>query len=121
MATTVSFDNLVLSVNESAGITLASGVSYTAGMVVVLQDTGKYTNADVALAGADATSPNVTFDAQKVYVLSDDYDATDGDVAAIAYTGEFNSNNITLPGTQTEATIGGILQAKGIILKKGNK
>jgi len=118
---TVSHDNLVKEIDENVGITLLAGVAYTQGMVVVKQDTGKYTNADIVLSGAIAATPQMSYDEQKIYVLADDYDATAADMAGIGYTGEFNSNNVTLPGTQTLTDVDGILQAKGINLRDWSK
>ena len=118
---TIAQDNLVLEVNSDFGITLASGKVYLKGQVVVLQDTGKYTDADVVGSGVEAATPQLSYDAQTVCVLADDYDATLSDVSGVGYTGEFNANNVTLPGSQTLSTIAGILQAKGITLKEGNK
>lgn len=118
---TISPDDLVRSIDENVGITLLTGTAYTQGMVVVKQDTGKYTNADVVLSGAVAATPQMSYDEQTIYVLADDYDATSGDVAGVGYTGEFNSNNVTLPGTQTLTDVAGILQAKGIKLTDWSK
>ena len=119
--TTVAHDNLVKRIDNDEGITLLAGVAYTQGMVVVKQDTGKYTNADVVLSGAIAATPQMSYDQQVVLVLADDYDATAADMAGVGYTGEFNSNNVTLPGTQTLTNLAGILQAKGITLKDWSK
>ena len=118
---TISPDNLVREINEDVGITILTGTAYTQGMVVVKQDTGKYTNADVVLSGAIAATPQMSYDQQTIYVLADDYDATSGDVAGVGYTGEFNENNVTLPGTQTLTNLAGILQAKGIKLTDWSK
>ena len=119
--TTIAQDNLVLSVVGDFGITLASGKTYAKGQVVVLQDTGKFTDADVVGSGVAAATPQLSYDAQTVVVLAEDVDATLSDVASIGYTGEFNSNSVTLSRTQTKEALAGILQAKGIILKEGNK
>lgn len=119
--TTINPDNLVLEIENDIGITLASGKAYTRGQVVVLQDTGLYTDADIVLSGVIAAAPQLSYDAQTVVVLADDYDATLANVAGVGYLGEFNLNSVTLPGAQTLASIAGILQAKGIILKEGNK
>lgn len=119
--TTIAHDNLVSEIHDDVGITLLTGVAYTQGMVVVKQDTGKYTNADVVLSGAVAATPQMSYDEQAIYVLADDYDATSGDVAGVGYTGVFNENNVTLPGSQTITNLAGILQAKGIILKDWSK
>ena len=118
---TLAPDNLVIECEDDFGITLAAGKAYTKGEVVVLQDTGKYTNADVVLSGVAAATPQLSYDAQTVVVLVEDVDATLADAAGIGYTGEFNENNVKLPGTQTKAALAGILQAKGIILKGSNK
>lgn len=119
--TTVAHDNLVKRIDTDEGITLLAGVAYTQGMVVVKQDTGKYTNADIVLSGAIAATPQMSYDQQVIYVLADDYDATLADVAGVGYTGEFNSNSVTLPGAQTITNVAGILQAKGITLKDWSK
>jgi hypothetical protein len=113
---TISPDDLVREIELDVGITLLTGTAYTQGMIVVKQDTGKYTNADVALSGAIAATPQMSYDQQTLYVLAADYDATGGDVAGVGYTGEFNANNVTLPGIQTLTALAGILQAKGIKL-----
>ena len=118
---TIAPDNLVLEVEDDFGITLKSGKAYTKGQIVVLQDTGLYTDANVVLSGAIAATPQLSYDAQTVYVLSADVDATLANTAGVGYTGEFNENNVTLPGTQTKTALAGILQAKGIILKGSNK
>lgn len=119
--TTIAHDNLVSKIHDDVGITLLAGTAYTKGMIVVLQDTGKYTNADITLAGVAATTPQVTHDKQKILVLADDYDATAADVEGVGYTGVFNENNVTFPGAQTKADVAGILQAKDIILKDWSK
>ena len=119
--TTISPDNLVSEIDENVGITLLTGTAYTQGMVVVKQDTGKYTNANIVLSGAIAATPQMSYDEQKIYILADDYDATGGDVAGVGYTGEFNLNNVTLPGAQTITNVDGILQAKGIKLRDWSK
>lgn len=118
---TVTHDNLVKRIDTDKGVTLASGTAYTQGMVVVLQDTGKWTNADVVLSGAAAATPQLSYDAQEIGILSEDVDATAADGAGVVYTGEFNSNEVTLPGAQTLAAIAGVLQAKGITLKDWSK
>ena len=118
---TVEHDNLVTRIDTDKGVTLASGTAYTQGMIVVKQDTGKWTNADIVLSGAVAATPQLSYDEQEIGILSEDVDATAADGAGVVYTGEFNSNNVTLPGTQTLADVAGILQAKGITLKDWSK
>ena len=119
--TTISYDNLVGKIKDDVGITLLTGTNYTIGMVVVKQDTGKYTNANVVLSGVAAAAPQMSYDQQTIYVLADNYDATAGDVAGVGYTGVFNLNNVTLPGAQTLTNLAGILQAKDITLKDWSK
>jgi len=113
--TTVTHDNLVKSIKSDHGITLASGKSYPMGSIVTSVDGVTWTDADVIL------STVAGFNTQTVYVLSDTVDATAANAAGIGYTGEFNQNNVTLPGTQTLAQIAGVLQAKDIILKDWSK
>ena len=111
---TVGFDNLVKSIKTDVGITLAAGV-YTQGMVVTSTDGVTFGVTDILL------STVAGFNTQTIYVLAADITtATDG-TSAIGYTGEFNENNVTLPGVQTIAQVGGILQAKDIILKDWSK
>jgi len=114
-------DNLVIEVEDDFGITLKSGKAYTKGQVVVLQDTGLYTDANIVGSGVVAATPQLSYDAQTVVVLAEDVDATLANASGVGYTGEFNENNVTLPGTQTKTALAGILQAKGIILKGSNK
>ncbi len=118
---TIAPDNLVIEIENDFGITLKAGKAYTKGQVVVLQDTGLYTDANVVGSGVAAATPQLGYDAQTVVVLAEDVDATAANASGVGYVGEFNENSVTLPGTQTKAAIAGILQAKGIILKKGNK
>ncbi|MHA1193231.1 MAG: hypothetical protein ACTSP9_13195 [Promethearchaeota archaeon] len=113
---TIAPDNLVKEIGDTEGITLLTGTAYTIGMVVTLQNDGKYTD-DIVINPEDTpTGTQLPFSEQKVYILVADVDATGGDAAGVGYTGEFNSNNVTLPGSQTEAQVAGTLQAKNIIL-----
>lgn len=115
----IEFKDLVVCAETTKGVTLASGVNYTAGQVVVLQDTGKWTKAEVVLAGASATSPQLTFDKQEIGVLVEGVDCTSADGAGTVATGEFVRTYVTFDGTQVEADIAGVLNAKGIFLKGG--
>ena len=117
----VTYDNLVKEVGETEGITLLTGTAYTAGMVVTLQNTGKYSQGIVINPEDTPAGTELPFSEQKVYVLAADVDATGGDAEGVGYTGEFNSNNVTLPGAQTEAQLAGTLQAKNIILNDWSK
>ena len=115
---TISHDNLFSSIKNDEGITLLAGTSYTKGMIIVKQSTGKYTNADVVLSGVSAAGLQLSYDEQTVLVLADDYDALLTDVEAAGYTGVFNKNKVTFAGSQTFQDVAGILQAKDIILKE---
>jgi hypothetical protein len=118
---TVTYDNLVEKIQDTKGVTLASGVSYEAGMVLVSQDTVKWTNADVVAFDAAAATPQLSGEEQEIGVLLEDVDATLADAAGVVATGTFNENSVTLPGTQTKAEIAGVLQAKGVYLKEWSK
>lgn len=118
---TISPDNFVTRIDTDKGVTLLAGVSYTQGMLLVKQATGKWTTADVVLSGAAGVSPQLGYDLQEIGVLAADVDATLADGAGVVYTGEFNLNKITFNGAQTYAALAGILQAKGITLKDWSK
>ncbi len=113
---TISPDNLVVEIEETEGITLLTGTTYTQGMVVTLQNTGKYSQGIVINPEDTPAGTELPFSEQKVYILSADVDATGGDAEGVGYTGKFNSNKITFGGAQTESQVAGTLQAKNIIL-----
>jgi hypothetical protein len=114
----IEYHNLVSNITDTVSVTLKQSVTpYTAGMIVVNQDDDKYHNELIVLSGASASTPQVSYDAQNVYVLVEDVDASAGDVVAVAYSGTFNRSKITFKSPQTEANVKGILQAKNIILK----
>jgi hypothetical protein len=113
---TIAPDNFVKEIGDTEGITLLTGTAYTQGMAVTLQNTGKYSQGIIINPEDTPTGTELPFSEQKVYILAADVDATGGDAAGIGYTGEFNSNKVTLPGSQTEAQVAGTLQAKNIIL-----
>jgi len=115
MVKTISHDNLVKRIDSDHGITLTGSKLYPIGSVVTSTDGVTYSDADIIL------STVAGYNTQTVYVLADEVDATLADAAGVGYTGEFNLNNVTLPGTQTLAQVGGILQAKNIILKDWSK
>jgi hypothetical protein len=114
----IEYHNLVSNITNTVSVTLKQSVTpYTAGMIVVNQDDDKYHNDLIVLSGASASTPHVSYDAQNVYVLVEDVDASLGDVVAVAYSGTFNRSKVTFKSPQTEANVKGILQAKNIILK----
>lgn len=111
---TIAPDNFVRSIDLDVGITLAAG-TYTQGQIVTSTDGVTYGNVDIIL------STIAGYNTQTMYVLSADQVTADDGTSAIGYTGEFNSNNVTLPGVQTLAQVAGILQAKGIKLTDWSK
>jgi len=118
---TIAPDNLVRVIGDTEGITLLTGTAYTQGMAVTLQNTGKYSQGIIINPEDTPAGTELPFSEQKVYILAADVDATGGDAEGVGYTGEFNSNNVTLPGAQTEAQVAGTLQAKNIILNDWSK
>lgn len=113
---TIAPDNLVRVIGDTEGITLLTGTAYTQGMIVTLQNTGKYAH-DIIINPEDTPAgTQLPFSEQKVYILAADVDATAADAEGVGYTGEFNSNKVTFPGAQVIANVEGTLQAKNIIL-----
>jgi len=113
---TIASDNFVRVIGDTESITLLTGTAYTQGMVVTLQDSGKYENAIILNPEDTPAGTELPFSEQKVYILSSDVDATGGDAEGVGYTGEFNLNKITFGGSQVIANVEGTLQAKNIIL-----
>ena len=113
-------DDLFMQVNDTQSVTLASGVAYTKGMLVTLQNTGKYTNGIVSNPeGPAGTQP---YGKQIIGILVDDVDATSADkVGVIATDAVANLNKITFAAGQTLANIAGTLQAKNLKLEGWNK
>lgn len=104
-------DDLFIQVNDTISVTLQSGVAYTKGMLVTLQNTGKYTNGIVNNSNE-----------QVIGILVDDVNATSTDkVGVIATDAVANLNKITFASGQTLAHIAGILQAKNLKLEGWNK
>lgn len=111
-------DDLFMQVNDTISVTLASGVAYTKGMLVTLQNTGKYTNGIVF----NPEDGGATFSRQVIGILVDDVDATSADkVGVIATDAVANLNKITFASGQTLALIAGTLQAKNLKLEGWNK
>ena len=117
----VAYDNLVKEIGETEGITLLTGTAYTQGMIVTLQNTGKYSQGIVINPEDTPTGTELPFSEQKVYVLAADVDATAADAEGVGYTGEFNLNNVVFGGAQVIANVEGTLQAKNIILNDWSK
>jgi len=113
---TISPDDLVQEIGETESITLLTGTAYTQGMVVVLQDTGKYENEIILNPEDTPAGTELPYSEQKVYILAADVDATGGDAEGVGYTGTFNANKVTFGSTQVVADVAGTLQAKNIIL-----
>ena len=115
-------ENFVSEVNETKSVTLKAGVYYTAGMLVTLQNDGKFTNGIIIAPGATLTGTQVAFEKQMIGVVRDAVDATSGDkVGVIITVGVFNKNKITFASTQTYADVAGILQSKSLKMEGWNK
>lgn len=115
-------DDLFMQVNDTKSVTLNSGVAYTKGMLVTLQNTGKYTNGIVVNPGVTATGTQLPFGEQVIGILVDDVNATSADrVGVIATDAVANLNKITFAAGQTLANIAGTLQAKNLKLEGWNK
>ena len=109
-------DDLFIQVNDTKSVTLKSGVAYTKGMLVTLQNTGKYTN------GIVLNPEDGGFGRQVIGILVDDVNATSADkVGVIATDAVANLNKITFASGQTLAHIAGTLQAKNLKLEGWNK
>ncbi len=119
----IKSDEIFAIVEDTVSATLASGTDYTAGMVLTLQTTGKYTNGIIINPEDTPTGTELPFSEQIVGVLTDDVDATDGDKVGVIITGGKggNLNKITFPATQTYAQVAGTLQAKNLQMKGWNK
>ena len=113
----VDYNNLLIEKKETESITLLTGTAYTAGMLVTLQNTGKYSSAIVINPEDTPAGTELPFSEQKIYVLLEDVDATGGDQVSVGFTGSFNRAEITYAGGQVEANVAGTLQAKNVILK----
>lgn len=115
-------DDLFMQVNDTKSVTLNSGVAYTKGMLVTLQNTGKYTNGIVFNPEDGVTGTGLPFSKQVIGILVDDVDATSADkVGVIATDAVANLNKITFAPGQTLAHIAGTLQAKNLKLEGWNK
>lgn len=115
-------DDLFMQVNDTKSVTLNSGVAYTKGMLVTLQNTGKYTNGIVVNPEDTATGTGLPFSKQVIGILVDDVNATSADrVGVIAIDAVANLNKITFAAGQTLANIAGTLQAKNLKLEGWNK
>ncbi len=114
----VTYNDLLCKKEETESIVLAQDATlYTQGMILVKGDDGLYRN-DLIMNPEDTPSgTQLPFSEQKVYVLSEDVDATAADITTVGYTGEFNRASITFLAPQVEADVSGTLQAKKIILK----
>ena len=115
-------DDLFMQVNDTKSVTLNSGVAYTKGMLVTLQNTGKYTNGIVLNPEDGVPGTGLPFSKQVIGILVDDVNATSADkVGVIATDAVANLNKITFATGQTLANIAGTLQAKNLKLEGWNK
>lgn len=94
-------------------VTLKGGSVYLRGMVVGLDGTGKASIVDSTKA--DGTE-------SPYGIVTDNIDATDGDVSAVLYlTGEFNADALIFKDTDTIEKFKTKLRNIGIFAKKTNK
>lgn len=115
-------ENFVSEVKATRSVTLKAGVSYTAGMLVTLQNDGKFTNGIIIAPGASLTGTQVAYEKQIVGVVRESIDATAADKVGIIITdGVFNQNKIAFASTQTYADVAGILQSKNLKMEGWNK
>lgn len=115
-------DDLFMQVNDTKSVTLNSGVAYTKGMLVTLQNTGKYTNGIVVNPQTPVSGTQLPFSEQVIGILVDDVNATSADrVGVIATDAVANLNKITFAAGQILAHIAGTLQAKNLKLEGWNK
>src|SRR5690625_1473540 len=94
-------------------VTLKAGSAYLRGMVVALGADGKAVQVDsTAEDGTDVPYG----------VVTDDIDATDGDVPAVLYlTGEFNARALIFKGSDTVDEFKSQLRSIGIFAKYTDK
>jgi len=118
---TVGYNNLVSKIRETESVTLASGVAYTIGMIIVLGNDGLYRHNLVVNPDGIVSGTYLPYGEQKVYVLSEDVDATLEEKTTIAYSGDFNRNEVTFLSPQVEEDVAGTLQSKNIILENWSK
>lgn len=106
-----TYNKLVEKITSSTGITLLAGTAYQAGDIVVSNGL-KFEHIATPL------STVATFNSATVLVLTQDYDATSADMAAVGHTGIFNEDEITLGGSQSLTDVRASLLTKDIILRK---
>ena len=118
---TVEYNNLVSKIDDTEPVVLASGTAYTAGMILVKGNDGLYRN-DLIMNPEDTPAgTQLPFSEQKVYVLSEDTDATLEEKTTIAYCGMFNRDSVSFLAPQLESEVAGTLQSKNIILENWSK
>ena len=108
--TQTAYNNLFKVIDDKVGITLAAG-TYTAGQIVCSNAGANFANTPILL------STVAGYNTQVVAVVLEAIVAGAGDTGIAAKQGKFNRASITIPTTQTEAAVSGILQNKEIILE----
>ncbi|MDP5277150.1 head decoration protein [Chengkuizengella axinellae] len=108
------FENLVAGGQQNVttiAVTLKSGSAYIRGSVLGL------VSADKKAVLVDSTKGDGS---QRPYgILTDDIDATNGEMPAVVYlTGEFNEDKLTFGGADTADTHRQTLRDLGIFIKK---
>ena len=108
--TQTAYNNLYRTIDDKVGITLAAG-TYTAGQIVCSNTGANFTDTPILLSTVAGSNTQVVAVVLKAIV------AGTGDTGVAAKQGKFNRATITMPTTQTEADVSGILQDKEIILE----
>ncbi len=114
--TAVKYNDLVREPEDKKGVTVATGATYTAGMLLVSDAGADFAHSAVALSTAAG------YNTQEIGVLLEDVDATGGaEETVVALGGKFNRANVFIKSGQVEADINGVLQAKNILLEDWSK
>ncbi len=110
-----SYNDLMRKSDKTISLKMATG-TYTAGTLVCSTAGANFAKTDILL------STVAGYNTQTIaVVLKDTVIATAGDIAIGSFGGEFNRAKIVFNGTQTEAALTGVLQAKNIILENWSK
>ena len=112
---TCEYNDLVVKVEDTKSIPLVVG-TFTAGMIVTLQDTGYFENEIIINPEDTPAGTELPFSEQEVYVLLEDKTVTVAGDVAVGAIGEFNRASVTFGDVQVEADVAGTLQAKQIKL-----
>jgi len=113
--TSTTYNELYRDVENVQGIKLAAA-TYTAGTIVCSNAGANFAKTDILLTSVAGHSTQTV-----AVILEDVVIGTNGDIGLAAFEGTFNRAKIVFNGSQTEATVNGILQNKEIILEDWSK